>query len=85
MTIYTTDTNSATRLAAADLARCLGVMADTELSVCRAEEFDGQPGIYLGGAIAPSAEAARQIPPTPQLELFAAAPAPPPRSPPISL
>ncbi len=63
MTVYTLDSDLAVRLAAADLARCLGVMADTDISVCPAEKFDGQPGIYLGTT--PSLGEAANLPAVP--------------------
>ena len=50
MTIYLLDCHSAVTLAGDELARCLQTMTGKPVRVCSAEQFSGEPAIYLGVA-----------------------------------
>lgn len=50
MIVYVVDSSPAVTLAADELARCLGIMAQTQVQVQPTPAFDGQSGIYVGTA-----------------------------------
>ena len=48
MTVYVLDDHKTLRLAAKELARCLGAMAGTDVDIKRSSKVNEAPGIYLG-------------------------------------